>query len=265
MWTLPICISSAAEDCSIEYTPRSERSAVFYIDVYSAREVTAAVFELRFADDMAGYYSVAADDTVTVRDHSGRQGHLCVCLRQGGQRQALPRVVQGAQEGSVDFTLHMGQAADAEKKLLSDWSDHSLTVKLGKDDVEAAAKVSGTDKGASGTAASASKRGTGKSELSTGEDEDDSPFGFFDLRRGDSRFKWILLGAGIPILIGGLVWLGILIGRRSKDKEKKKEKPGEILPEPDAPPVTDTDQNDMNKNSALYRVIQSTLSYLLSL
>lgn len=247
LWMLPICICSAAEDCSIEYIPRSERSAVFYIDVYSSREVTAAVFELTFADDMTGYYSVVADDAATVRDHSQKGKVSFAFASDKAVSGKLCRVsFKALQAGSVDFTLHMAQAADAEKKLLSDWSDHSLTVKLGKDDVEAAAKVSRTDKGASGTAASASKRGTGKSELSTGEDEDDSPFGFFDLRRGDSRFKWILLGAGIPILIGGLVWLGILIGRRSKDKaEQKKETPGDILPEPDDPPVTDADQNNM--------------------
>lgn len=247
LWMLPICICSAAEDCSIEYIPRSEKSAVFYIDVFSSREVTAAVFELTFADDMTGYYSVTADDSVTVRDHSQKGKVSFAFASDKAVSGKLCRVsFKALKEGSVDFTLHMAQAADAEKKLLSDWSDHSLTVKLGKDDVEAAAKVSRTDKGASGTAASASKRGTGKSELSTGEDEDDSPFGFFDLRRGDSIFKWILIGAGIPILIGGLVWLGILIGRRSKDKaEQKKETPGDILPEPDDPPVTDDDQNNM--------------------
>ena len=247
VWLLPFCVCNAAEDCAIEYTPLSANSAVFYIDVYSRREVTAAVFELSFADDMVGYYSVVADEAATVRDHPQKGKVTFAVACESAVSGKLCRVsFKALKEGSVDFTLHMTQAADADRKLLTDWSDHSLTVKLGKDDVEAAAKVSRTDKGASGTAASASKRGTGKSELSTGEDEDDSPFGFFDLRRGDSRFKWILLGAGIPILIGGLVWLGILIGRRSKDKaEQKKETPGDILPEPDDPPVTDDDQNNM--------------------
>ena len=170
IWLLPFCTCCAA-DCSIEYTPRSERSAVFYIDVYSAREVTAAVFELRFADDMVGYYSVVADDSAaTVRDHSEKGKVAFAFASEKPVSGKLCRVsFKALKEGSTDFTLHMAQAADADKKLLSDWSDHSLTVKLGKDDVEAAAAVSRTDGTSSGTAAA--KRGAGGSELSTGEDE----------------------------------------------------------------------------------------------
>lgn len=244
LWLLPLCVCSAAEDCSIEYTPRSEKSAVFYIDVYSYRDVTAAVFELTFADDMAGYYSVAADDSVTVRDHPEKGKVTLACASSTAVSGKLCRVsFKALKAGSVDFTLHMLQAADADKKLLSDWSDHSLTVKLGKEDVEAASKVSRTDGASSGTAASNRR---GKSDLSVGEEDGTDPSsGFFDLRKGNSTLKWILLGAGIPVLIGGLVWLGILIGRRSKDKAKKaEEKPGENLPEPDDPPVADTDQNN---------------------
>ena len=239
---LPIGVCSAAADCSIEYTPRSERSAVFYIDVYSAREVTAAVFELNFADDMVGYYSVAADDTATVRDHS-EKGKVTFAYASGTAVSGkLCRVsFKALQAGSVDFTLHMLQASDADKKLVADWNDHSLTVKLGKDDVEAATKVSRTDGTATGTT---SRRG-GKSDLSIGEDDGADPSSdFFDLRKDNGTLKWILLGAGIPILIGGLIWLGILIGRKKKDK-KRKEKPGEILPEQDDPPVTDADQSEI--------------------
>ena len=250
IWLLPFCTCHAAQDCSIEYTPRSERSAVFYIDVYSAREVTAAVFELRFADDMVGYYSVVADDSAaTVRDHSEKGKVAFAFASEKSVSGKLCRVsFKALKEGSTDFTLHMSQAADADKKLLSDWSDHSLTVKLGKDDVEAAAAVSRTDGTSSGTAAA--KRGAGGSELSTGEDGDEeTPPGIFDLRRSDSVLKWILIGAGIPLLIGGLVWLGILNGRKTKNRSKTAtEKPGDELPEPDDPPAPEpteeADQND---------------------
>ena len=251
VWLLPFCVCNAAEDCAIEYTPRSANSAVFYIDVYSRREVTAAVFELSFADDMVGYYSVVAEDAATVRDHPQKGKVTFAFACESAVSGKLCRVsFKALKEGSVDFTLHMTQAADADRKLLTGWSDHSLTVKLGKDDVKAAANVSRTDKSSSGTAASASKRGGGKSDLNIGEDgEEETPPGIFDLRKGDSVLKWILIGAGIPLLIGGLVWLGILIGRKSKDKAKQdEEKPGDILPEPDDPPdpePTDvTDQDD---------------------
>ena len=245
IWLLPFCTCYAAQDCSIEYTPRSERSAVFYIDVYSAREVTAAVFELRFADDMVGCYSVVADDSAAaVRDHSQKGKVTFAYATEKPVSGKLCRVsFKALKEGSTDFTLHMSQAADADKKLLPDWSDHSLTVKLGKDDVEAAAAVSRTDGTSSGTAAA--KRGAGGSELSNADDGDEeSPPGIFDLRRSDSVLKWILIGAGIPLLIGGLVWLGILIGRKAKQDE---EKPGEELPEPDDPPAPEpTDETDQN-------------------
>lgn len=249
IWLLPFCTCHAAQDCSIEYTPRSEKSAVFYIDVYSAREVTAAVFELRFADDMVGYYSVVADDSAaTVRDHSEKGKVAFAFASEKSVSGKLCRVsFKALKEGSTDFTLHMSQAADADKKLLSDWSDHSLTVKLGKDDVEAAAAVSRTDGTSSGTVAA--KRGAGGSELSNADDGDEeTPPGIFDLRRSDSVLKWILIGAGIPLLIGGLVWLGILIGRRSKNQAKQnEEKPGETLPEPDDPPAPEpTDEADQN-------------------
>ena len=217
---------------------------MFYIDVYTSREVTATVFELHFAEDMVGYYSVVTEDAAaSVRDHP-EKGKVTFAFASGNAVSGkLCRVsFKALKEGSVDFTLHMSQAADADKKLLTDWSDHSLTVKLGKDDVEAAAKVSRTDKSSSGTAASASKHGGGKSDLSTGEDGEDASSGIFDLRRGDNILKWILLGAGIPLLIGGLVWLGILIGRKSKDQAAKtKEKPGEILPEQDDLPDPKSD------------------------
>lgn len=200
--------------------------------------MTAAAFALTFANDMVGYYSVAADDTATVRDHPEKGRVTFAYASSAAISGKLCRVsFKALKAGSVDFTLHISQAADAEKKLLTDWSDHSLTVKLGREDVEAASGVSRTDGTTLGTAAS---------DLSTGEDDGtNSTPDFLDLRKGDSTLKWILLGAGIPILIGVPVWLGVLIGRSLKDKAKKaEEKPGEPLPEPDAPSVTDADQND---------------------
>lgn len=250
IWMIPVCTCAAADDCYTEYTPRSERSSVFYIDVFSRREVTAAVFELSFDDTMVSYYSVvAANSTATVRDHSQKGKVTAAFADSSAVSGKLCRFsFKALQAGSVKFTLHMEQASDADKKLLSGWKDHTLTIRLGKDDVEAASSgVKRTDK-ASSEASSASKRGGGKSELYPGEgDEDGILPGLFDLRRDDNKLKWVLIGAGLPLLIGALVWLGIMIGRRSKDKakadtkeepaegssEETKEKPGDDTPEPD--------------------------------
>ena len=235
IWMLPICTCAAADDCYTEYTPRSANSSVFYIDVYSRREVTAAVFELSFADNMVSYYSVVpSNSTATVRDHSQKGKVTAAFADSSAVSGKLCRFsFRALQTGSVNFTLHMQQAAGADQKLITGWKDHTLTVKLGKDDVVSSSSgVKRTDK-ASSQASSGSQRGGGKSELTPGVDDENAPPGIFDLRRGDNVLKWLLIGAGIPIFIGALLWIGILIGRRSKQPDKAKEKPGDDNPEPD--------------------------------
>ena len=257
IWIIPVCTCAAAEDFYSEYTPRSANSSVFYIDVYSRREVTAAVFELSFADDMISYYSVVpADSAATVRDHAQKGKVTAAFADSSAVSGKLCRFsFKALQTGTASITLHMCQAAGADKELLSGWKDHTLTVKFGKDDVVSSSSgVQRTDKASS--EASASKRGGGKSDLDPGEDGEDGILpGLFDLRRDDNKLKWVLIGAGIPLLVGSLVWLGILIGRRSKDKatpkaaeepvedssEEAKKEPGES-PEPDA--VSDDSDTD---------------------
>lgn len=235
IWLLPICTVTAAEQFYTEYTPKSENSSVFYIDVFSRREVTAAVFDLSFPDSMVSYYSVvSSNSTASVRDHS-QKGKVTVAFADSSAVSGkLCRFsFKALQAGSVNFVLHMQQASGADKKLLSGWSDHTLTIKLGKDDVVSSSSgVKRTDKASSdASSSSAARRGGGKSELNPGEDDDDIDTddlpGIFDLRRDDNKLKWVLIGAGIPLLIGALLWIGILIGRRTKDKAKTKEEPAE--------------------------------------
>lgn len=256
IWIIPVCTCAAADDCYTEYTPRSEKSSVFYIDVYSRREVTAAVFELSFDDKMVSYYSVVpSNSTATVRDHSQKGKVTAAFADSSAVSGKLCRFsFKALQAGSVKFTLHMEQASGADKKLLSGWKDHTLTIQLGEDDVvDPSSGVKRTDKASS--EASASKRGGGKSDLDPGEDGEDGILpGLFDLRRDDNKLKWVLIGAGIPLLIGALVWLGILIGRRSKDKATAKEEPldgsaEESKKEPGDSPEPDETAEDMSDDS----------------
>ena len=59
---------SAASGFYCEYTPKSEKSTVFYIDLYSSDEVSAAVMELSFDESFVEYREVSAvEKTSTVR------------------------------------------------------------------------------------------------------------------------------------------------------------------------------------------------------
>ena len=240
---LPFCVidTAAAGDISMEYTPKSERSSLFYIDVFCKREVTAAVFDLQFDDSMVSYHSVSSDDAaVSVRDNL-QDGKVSVNGEVETRRgRKLLKV------GSVNFVLHFSQAADANKTLVTQFSDSTLTVKLGKDDIVTAseeksktASGSSSKSNASGSSSKSSQsvksgRGGGDDDEDIEEDDDFSPSDVVDLRHGESPLKWVLIGAGIPLLFGALIWLGILIGKRSKNTDKKaEEKPGEERPEPE--------------------------------
>lgn len=228
----PAADFSAAETFYIAYTPRSANSSVFYIDVFCDREVTAAVFDLSFDSDMVAYYAVsAAEKTTTVRDReqSGRvtvafadsspvSGHLCRLS------------FKALQAGSVTFTLHMEQAADAERMKLPAFDDYTLTVKLGKDDVVSDGAIAHSDGKATATG---SKSGERSSLERDDSDADSVPSGFFDLRQNDPH-RWILIGAGGVILIAALIGAGILLGRRTaakKPAEKAEDPPPSEKPD----------------------------------
>lgn len=250
---------TAAEDFYGTYTPRQENSSVFYIDIYSSRELTAAVFTVSFPDDRVGYYSVAPHDrTASVRDASDNGRVTVAYAASDAVGDKLCRLsFKALKTGTADFVLHMEQAADADKKRIAGIKDSRLSITLGKDDIVSSNNVTRTDRASSASktkssksdssSSSVSKRGGGGSDLSVGEEENGTffPPGATDLRTEKDLLKWVLIGAGIPLMIGCLLWLGILLGRRSADRAKEeKEKPGEAFSEPDDPPAAETEQID---------------------
>jgi len=213
-----LCIEgSAAEAFYTAYTPKSANSSVFYIDVFCDREITAAVFELSFDNDMVSYYSVSAENrSSSVRDRA-QSGKVTFAFADSSPVSGkLCRVsFKALHAGSVSFTLHTEQSADADRKKLPSFDDHTLIVKLGKEDVVSEGAVTHSDSKDSSKGSKSSIRSS-----SNQDDTDDSSHfgGVFDLRREDPH-RWILIGAGGVVLIAALVGLGVLLGRRMKARK----------------------------------------------
>ena len=221
-----ISIPCAAESgFSCEYVPKSANGTVFYIDIYSTVDVGAAVIELSFDESFAEYRETsAAQKSSTVRSVK-ENGLVKIALADSDAVNGkLCRVAfKAIQAGICSFGLHISQAADGEPKSLSGFSDSSIEVKLGKDDVvsESASKSS------SKVSSKADKNGaSSRSYLKEGADSDeymDPVTGeVIDLRKNHA-LKYILIGAGIVILIAALVFAGIMIGRKTTDKKKEAE------------------------------------------
>ena len=233
-----VLCAGAAGDFTCEYTPKSANSSLFYIDVYSSRELTAAVFELSFDDSMVSYYSASAvNSTATVRDNLQDGKVTAAFADTGAVSGKLCRFsFKALQAGSVSFVLHMEQAAGADRTLTAGWNDFTLTLTLGKEDTAAASSGSRTrSSGRSPVSSSASSRSSKSAERSYfdaggAEDGREAPPDVYDMRKS-SPVKWILIGAGLVVLVGALVLTGFFIGKRSKAPQKKEE-PGEESPEP---------------------------------
>lgn len=219
---------------------------MFYIDVSSSDEIRAAVMELRFDNSFAEYREVSAvSDSASVRavcdggcvkiafaDSPAVSGKIC--------RVAFKAI----QAGTCSFTLHVSQAADSEPKSLTDFSDYTLDVKLGKDDVitsstSSKASSASSDKISSSLRSSLSVR----SDIETDEEASVSG-GFFDLRSNDDHaLTYVLIGAGSVVLIAALILMGVLIGRRTVGR--KKEASSE---EDDAPTEESVNENSIEEN-----------------
>lgn len=221
---------SAESGFYCEYSPKTEKSTVFYIDIYSTVNVSAAVMELSFDEGYAEYRDTsAAAETSTVRSVY-RNGLVRVALADSGTiKGKLCRVAfKALQAGTCTFNLHISQASDGKPKLLSGFSDSSIEVKLGKDDIV----EESAEKSSSKTSSKAEKSGSSsKSYLQEGSDPDvyvDPVTGeIIDLRKNHS-VTYILIGAGFVILIAALIFAGIMIGRKTANKKKKPDEGTEV-------------------------------------
>ena len=217
---------SAESGFYCEYVPKSENSTVFYIDVYSTVDVSAAVIELSFDESFVEYRETsAAQKSTTVRSEK-ENGLVKIALADSGAiKGKLCRVAfKAIQAGTCTFGLHINQAVDGDPKMLGGFSDSSIEVKLGKDDVVSSSASKASSKGSSNASSKADKNGSSsRSYLKNGSDSDeyiDPETGeVIDLRKNHA-LKYILIGAGIVILIAGLVFTGIMIGRKTAKESK---------------------------------------------
>ena len=225
---------SAAGGITCNYTPRTEKGTVFYIDVSADSDISAAVIELRYDTDKAALRSVAAaEETSFVRQRS-QDGCVRIAFADSGAvRGMLFRVAfKATAAGECTFTLHTVQAVDSGLHDVGRLKDDTLTVTLGKKDVEAAA--SDTEKVDS---SSAGKSVSGKAELTSQADDAadqdaDKAAVPADLQTenaakapaadlsADRRWTFFALGAVAAALTAALVLLGYLIGRKAHGGEK---------------------------------------------
>ena len=200
-----------------EYSPKTEKSNVFYIDIYSTVDTSAAVMELGFDESFAEFREVSAVEKSTSVRSVKESGAVRIALADSGAiKGKLCRVAfKALQAGTCTFDLHISQAADSEPKLMGAFPDSSIEVKLGKDDVVSDGAITHSD---GKVTATGSKSGEKSSLERDDSDADSVPSGFFDLRQNDPH-RWILIGAGGVILIAALIGAGILLGRRTAAKK----------------------------------------------
>ena len=214
---------SAAGSFYCEYTPKSEKSALFYIDLYSSDEVSAAIMELSFDEKFAEYREVSAvEKTSTVRAACDNACVKIAFADSAAVKGKLCRVAfKALQAGTCSFTLHISQAADSAPNLMTDLADSTIEVKLGKDDVvtSASSKSTKTSSNSSG------KSNTSSRSTISGVSDDDAgnsnvPIGgVYDLRKLQV-WPYIVVGVLSTLLVVGLVLLGVMLGRRSMAKKK---------------------------------------------
>ena len=216
---------SAAGGFTCEYSPKSEKGSLFFIDISSSVEVSAAVMELRFDDSIAEYREVSAVEKSSTVRAARSDGCVKIALADSGAvKDKICRVgFKAVRKGSCTFALHISQATDAEPKLISGLSDYSLDVDFGEEDI---ASSSVSSKATSSRVDRSSSRSSIKvgadnsDDIDGNDDESSHNGGVFDLRQNHA-LKYILIGAGIVILIAALVFAGVLWGRKTANKPKE--------------------------------------------
>lgn len=234
-----LCVTASAEgsELSMKYIPRTERGTLFYLDIYSDPAVSAAVFELRFDPSAVEYRDTDCDDEsgramgnsdgdvvkIAYSHHSSKSGKLCRLS------------FKALKIGTVRFTLHMTQAVDADLAYLTNLSDFSLEVKLGKDDVvlsDSSAQNDSSDKASAQSKKSSEKSqkksyGGEKSEIAevsaddagSTEATEGAPLDF----TGGNNKLWFLLGGAVALSAVLLVGAGYFIGKKRMGRPAKKD------------------------------------------
>lgn len=214
-------VNAAGDGLYAEYVKKSDRATLFYIDIYMQREVSAAVWELTYDPEMAAYRSADAVNTdATVRAVDGDGCVRIAFADSAAVRGKLCRLgFKALNTGSCRFVLRLSQAADSDLRYLQSLPDYTLTVTLDKNDLDASAS---TQKSRGTKADGSSSRVSSKSSSAEDEDEEAardgerSAEGIIHLPGGGRPWIYAALGAGAVLLMGALVVIGVIIGRKSR-------------------------------------------------
>lgn len=228
--TLSATASAEGEILSMQYVPRTQHGALFYLDVTCDTPISAAVFELHFDPSIAEYRSVYCDDENA--DAMGNADGDTVKIAYSHRASVCGKLYRlsfkALKTGTVQFTLHIVQAVDKDLNYLTDIPDFAIEVKLGKDDVVSSETV--TQKKSAGKSEKASKSDTAQKKSYSGskselieEDVNDGAVTEPTEKKpidysGMTKWNWFTLGAASALFIALAIIAGFLIGRKCKKK-----------------------------------------------
>ena len=234
-----LCADASAENqsLSMEYVPRTSRGALFYVDVYCEKGISAGVFELSYDAAAAEYHDAYAenDDASAM----GEADHGIVKIAFSHHSHASGKLFRVAlkalKTGTTRFTLHVTQAVDGDLNYLTDIPDCELEIKLGKDDVVDSGQLTVTkDAGSSKTSdksadnsesAEKKKSAGGEKSSASGMDDNSSDSEIIPDQNGvdydfsgENNKVYFMLGGAAAIFAGLLVTAGFILGKKRRKK-----------------------------------------------
>lgn len=245
------CLVCSAKEAgfSCEYTPKSEKSSIFYIDVICEQEVSAAVFSLDYDADFVSFRSVQASEKSTTLRSNESDGRVDVALADSGSiKGTLCRMTfQALDQGETSFILNVSQAADASLTKTSA-EEYTLTVTFDKDGVATSTSSSSGKKKSSSSSSSSSSSKSSKSSSSSGgrsnrsriwdnggdDSSGGSGGGYYDLRP-DRTWTYIMIGAGSMILLAAGVGVTIYLMKKKKPQPEYTDSPSEPMSDEETP------------------------------
>lgn len=234
------CIVASAEstDLSVKYVPRSQRGALFYLDVYIDQPVSAALFELHYDPVFAEFRDARCEDDDADAMGNAVDGTVRIAYshRSAASGRLYRLSFKALRTGTTRFSLHPVQAADRDLNDLTGLSDCSVEVKFGKDDVVAsgAAARQKSAESSEKTAKSAEKSSKTKKTSSDthasdaiesdGEEDETQATGGKDIDYSGGNSKlWFVLGCATALFVVLAAGAGFVLGRKLRKKPKTAE------------------------------------------
>ena len=257
-FVIPVGASAAV---SMEFVPRTPKGTIFYLDIHSEEAIGAAVFELRFDDEVVEYRSVSGINGASVQA-TENDGIIKIAYGHpsGGSGDLIRLTFNALTNAETEFTLHLSQAVDEDIDYLTDVPDYYLSADVGRQVALSSGTTASrtkTEKSSSEKASKASKSTKSGSSLNEDDDDEDGASdeeeppvyvtaGEQSLTNRDSG-RWFLIGACSAILVLIVIAAAVLIIKRYRKKPKSTDlQEDESEPqEAEADHETDRDNSDL--------------------